>query len=837
MNGLFQDARYGIRQLRSKPAFTVVAIVTLALGIGANTAIFSLLDQALLRNLPVRDPGQLVLLKYVGSRQGRTSSYGGDSDNYFSYPMYRDIRDGNSVFNGVIATDAVQVGVQWQNQPELVSGELVSGNYFEVLGVRPALGRLFVASDDVAQNANPVAVLSFGYWKRRFGSDPRIVGRELLINGQPFAVVGIAQPGFHSVVLGQTPDVFTPMMMKPRVTPGWNDLDNRRSSWLNIIARLKPGVSVQQAEAGINPLWRSVRADEFKAMHDSSASFRESFVEKSRIFLLDAAKGFSPLREMVQTPLLIIAGMVGLLALMACANVASLLLVRAASRTREMSIRYALGAERTRVLRQLLVEGLLLGLTGGLLGVLIAPQVSGVLTRELAGSTPGDLPFSSQIDVRILLFNFGLSVAVSLIFSLAPLVQFWRPNLTPALKQQVVSAAGGPLHFRRASVAVQVGLSLLLLVGAGLFVRTLQNLKSLDIGFAADHLLTFRIDPGLAGYEEGRTPELYRRVLDTLRAVPGVQSVGATSSPELDNDDSGSNITVAGYTSTPGESMRVQRSRITEEYFSSLHMPVLAGRAVSDQDTAKTARVVVVNESFAKHFFGDPRRAVGRAFGWGGGSGVKMDVQIVGVARDAKHRNLREEIADTVFEPYLQQEIPGSMAFYIRTAQPPENAENTIRVAMQGLDPKLVLASFRTMEEQIDESLSLERMISLLATSFAVLAVFMAAVGLYGVLAYSTAQRTREIGVRIALGASRASVLKLVLMEVLWLAGTGIVVALPITLLLTRTLRGQLFGISSSDPWTISFVTLLLAAVAVVSALIPARRAARVDPIVALRYE
>ena len=837
MSGLSQDFRYALRLLRKSPAFTAVAVLTLALGIGANTAIFSLLDQALLRSLPVQQPERLVMLHYVGSNTGRTSSYGGSGRDYFSYPMYRDIRDQNSVFSGVLATDAVSVGVQWHNQPELAAGELVSGNYFEVLGVMPSAGRLLEAADDQVQNANPVVVLSYGYWKRRFGGDPGVVGQTILVNSHPFSVIGVARAGFHSVVSGQVPDIFIPMMMKPEVTPGWNDLDNRRSAWLNIIARMKPGMTAQQAEAGINPLWSALRAEELKSIDNPTESFKQNFVNKSRLLLRNAARGFAPLRDFIETPLFIITGMVGLVALMACANVASLLLVRAAARTREMSVRYALGAERTRVIRQLLVEGVLLGAAGGLLGMIVAPSVSSFLMRELLGTANGELPFDAHLDLRILAFNFGLALLVSTLFSLAPAFQFWRPNLMPALKQQTVTAAGGPLRFRRASVAVQIGLSLLLLVGAGLFMRTLQNLKALDLGFAPDHLVTFHIDPSMAGYNDSQIAALNRQILETLQALPGVLSVGATTSAEMSGDDSTSNLTVVGYNAKPDEDLSVQRARVTPGYFSAFKLPFLAGRATSEQDNASAAKIVVVNEAFAKYFFGDPRQAVGHFMGWGAGSGTKTNIQIVGVVRNAKHRNVRDEIGRAVFEPYLQHDAPEAMTFYVRTAHAPQSAEGTIRVAMQKLDSKLVLDAFRTMDEQIDESLTIERIVALLAGSFAVLAVFMAVVGIYGVLAYSTAQRTREIGVRIALGASRAAVLRMVLTEVLWLAGISIGIALPVTLFLTRTLRSQLFGVSSGDPWTFASVTVLLAAVAISAALLPARRAAKVDPMVALRYE
>jgi len=459
------------------------------------------------------------------------------------------------------------------------------------------------------------------------------------------------------------------------------------------------------------------------------------------------------------------------------------------------------------------------------------------LTRELLGTANGELPFDAHLDLRILAFNFGLALLVSTLFSLAPAFQFWRPNLMPALKQQTVTAAGGPLRFRRASVAVQIGLSLLLLVGAGLFMRTLQNLKALDLGFAPDHLVTFHIDPSMAGYNDSQIAALNRQILETLQALPGVLSVGATTSAEMSGDDSTSNLTVVGYNAKPDEDLSVQRARVTPGYFSAFKLPFLAGRATSEQDNASAAKIVVVNEAFAKYFFGDPRQAVGHFMGWGAGSGTKTNIQIVGVVRNAKHRNVRDEIGRAVFEPYLQHDAPEAMTFYVRTAHAPQSAEGTIRVAMQKLDSKLVLDAFRTMDEQIDESLTIERIVALLAGSFAVLAVFMAVVGIYGVLAYSTAQRTREIGVRIALGASRAAVLRMVLTEVLWLAGISIGIALPVTLFLTRTLRSQLFGVSSGDPWTFASVTVLLAAVAISAALLPARRAAKVDPMVALRYE
>jgi predicted permease len=835
MIGFAQDFRYALRQLGKAPGFAAVAIITLALGIGANTAIFSLLDQALLRTLPVKDADRLVILQFTGSFKGHTSSRIDDSF-YFSYPMYRDLRDHNSVFSGLIATDWTQVGVQWRNQPELVAAELVSGNYFEMLGVQPALGRVLDPSDDLVADANPVVVLSFSYWKRRFGSDPAVVNQSLLVNGHPFTILGVAPPGFHSVVMGDTPDLFTPMTMIAEIKPGAWLLEDRKSAWLNIIGKLPPGLTIEQAEAGINPLWYSIRADELKERGHNSESFRESFLTKSHLFVRDGAKGFSPLRSQVREPLLIIMAMVALVALMACANVGSLLLVRAAGRIREMSVRYALGAKRARVVQQLLVEGLLLGLAGGVIGIAIAPQISSWLIKMMWSTTAGDLPFSSHPDLRILLFNFSLALLVSLIFSLAPAVQFWRPNLAPALKQQAMTAGSGPLRFRRISVAVQIGLSIFVLMGAGLFVRTLHNLKSLNVGFVTDDLVTFGIQPTLAGYRPQQTRDLDARVLQTLEGLPGVRSVGATTDRELADTNHSGNITLTGYVAKENEDMDVESPSVSPGYFSAMGMPLLAGRDFTYQDREGTHKVAVVNEIFARHYFGEPQRAIGNYYCKGAGD-VKPDTEIVGVVRDAKHTSVREEIKRTTFTPYLQEPNPGAMTFYVRSWQSPESAEGTIRNAMQALDSRLVLDDFRTMQEQIDDSLTNERVIAILASTFGALAVLMAAVGLYGVLAYSTAQRTREIGIRIALGAARGSVMRMVLVEVLWLAGISIAVAIPASLLLTRAARSQLFGISSGDPITLVVVTLVVAAVALASALLPARRAAKTDPIVALRYE
>lgn len=488
------------------------------------------------------------------------------------------------------------------------------------------------------------------------------------------------------------------------------------------------------------------------------------------------------------------------------------------------------------MIRQLLVEGMLLGLAGGAAGLMLVPQISALLMRLMRMQNTGELPFSPHPDLRIFVFNVVVTLFVGVLFSLAPALQFWRPDVTPALKQQPAMIAGGPLRFRRVAVVAQIGMTLLLLFGAGLFVRTLRNLEAQEVGFTADHAVTFSVDPRLAGYAPEGIAALYQRVLETLKGLPGVRSAAATNDAELADTDWRQNLTVAGYVPKDQENMNVERERVSSEYCSTLGIPLVAGREIGKEDLARTQKVAVVNETFARHYFGQPQLAVGHYFGWGAGD-IKIDTEIVGVVKDTKHTTLREGPRRTVFTPYLQDAEPSAMTFYVRTWQSPETAEATVRRAMQALDSKLVLDRVRTMHEQIDDSLIAERSIALLASSFGLLAALMAAIGVYGVLAYTTAQRTREIGIRIALGATRSTVLRMVLTEVLWLAGIGIAVGLPASILLTQTIRSQLFGISNNDPLTLCVVVFLVSALALASAALPARRAAKVDPMVALRYE
>ena len=834
---MLADLRYAWRQLRKSPGFALTAVLTLALGIGATTAIFSLLDQALLRTLPVRDPQQLVILEATPANvwNGDTDTEGGDTSAYFSYPMYQWLRDQNQVFSGLIATYQAQAGAVWHNQSHLVATELVSGNYFDVLGVRPAIGRLITPSDDRTRNGGPVVVLSFNYWRTHFAGDPGVVGQTLDINGHPFQIVGVSAPGFENTNWGNPADVFVPINMKPTITPEWDEMDAHNGRWLNILGRLKPGETIAQAQAGLAPLWHNLRQAEIPLMGNSSADFVRQFVTESRLHVIEGARGFSWSRDDVAEPLLITMVLASLVLLMAAVNVASLVLVRAAGREREISMRYALGARRERVVRQLLAEGLLLGLLGGAAGLALAPASIRLLVSRLHVGG-GESAYSTHLNGALLIFGFILAVGVSLLFTIAPAFQLWKPNLVGSLKQQGAGSMGGRLGFRRAIVGLQIGLSLLLLISAGLFVRTLQNLHDVKVGFATEHLITFGVDPRLAGYDAGAVPALVRQITERLAAIPGVESAAATNDAELAGNSSGSNFGVEGYTPAPGENMHLERAMITPGYFATLKVPLLAGREFTLQDSASSEPVAIINQAFADQVFGTPEKAIGHILTRGhAGSQVRM--QIVGVVADYVHRDVWSKVRISAYTPAAQQTTIPEMYYYLRTWGSPSAAMNMVRQTMQSIDPKLVLDGLTTMDGEISRDLNDQRMVALLAVSFGVLAMLLAAIGLYGVLAYATAQRTREIGVRMALGADRSRVVALVLRDVMRLAGISVAIALPVALLATRALKSQLFGVSNMSAIVYVPMTLLVLLVAVAAAALPARRAAQVEPMEALRVE
>lgn len=834
---ILRDFRYGLRGLMRNPGFTTVALITLAIAIGANAAVFSLLDQALIRALPVKDPGQLVVLSFAGGVSGHVHSDGGDSPGHqhsFSYPMYLDLRDKNTVFSGLVAAASAPIGISWNNHAESVPAEMVSGNYFQTLGVAPALGRLFVASDETIPGANPVAVLSFDFWKSHL-AEAQVVGKTLLINGTPFTITGVAAPGFHSMVWGQMPAVYVPITMQHMVEPEWEYLHDHHSYWLNIIGRLRPAMAAAQAAASANSLFRALRASEFTTLHDQSPKARTSFIDSARLNLDAGAKGFSPIRDDVRTPLTIIMAMVLLIIGMAVINVASLLLVRAAVRSREFSVRFALGATTWQVLRQLCAEGLLLGAAGAAIGLALAPQALRLLIHWMYSGSPDAPVFSATLDWRVLFFTIAATVLASLLFSLAPAMQFRSPRLTDALKQQMGTSSGNKLRLRRTLVALQIGLSLVLIIAAGLFVHTIQNLRDVNPGFATDHLLQFSIAPELAGYPPAQIAPVEQRVLDTIAGLPGVRSAGATNDADLSGDHRGGDVAVSGYTPKPDENFDVELPWVSNGYLQTLGVPLLVGRYFNASDTATSQKVAIVNASFARHFFGSPRATLGHHVSRP--DRPATDSVIVGVVIDVKHAAVRDPAVPTSYTIFAQEEKPSALTFYVRTWQSPESAANSIRAAVANLDPKLIVSDISTMKQQIDDSILAERTTAMLATAFGILATLLAGIGIYGILAYSTAQRTRDIGIRMAFGARRSNVISLIIREVLMLAGVAILVTVPICWFATRYVRSQLFGVSDADLAVYGFAIFVISAIAALAAFLPARRAATVDPARALRTE
>ena len=835
---LLRDVRFAVRGLFRNPGLTTVAILTLALAIGANSTIFSLMSQALLRALPVRDPQQLVVLSYAGSHEGHTHSDGGNTPGHrheFSYPMYRDLRDKNDVLSGLLATSRADAGVTWNNRAEAVTAEEVSGNYFDVLGLSPAVGRLLNSADETADGANPVVVLNFDYWRTHLGEAP-VVGRTLLVNGSQFTIVGVAPPGFRSVVWGSNSDIYVPITMQRTIEPEWNYLPDHKDYWIHLVGRIKTGVSREQASASINALFHGLREQEFAGLKDQSAKARKEFVDASHVNLEPGAGGFSPIRGDVRTPLLIIMGMVLLVVAMAVVNVASLLLVRAANREREFSVRYAMGAATPQILRQLLCEGMLLGIAGAVLGLAFAPEALRLLIHWMQGQTGDTSAFTASLDWRVFAFTAVVMLAGSVIFSMAPAAQFWNPRLAEALRQQTGTGAGDSLRFRRTCVALQIGFSLLLMIGAGMFVRTIENLHNANPGFATDHLLEFDLEPELAGYPGPAVAPVELRAIEALQALPGIRGVAATNDADLADDQRNGDVKVTGYTPGPNEEeYDVELPWVSNDYLQTMGIPLVAGRLFAPSDTAGSMKVAVVNESLAKHYWGSPQAALGQHISRPRGG--KTDSVIVGVVKDVRHVSVKDPALPTSYTLFEQEERPDGLRYYVRTYQPPEAAANEIRAAIGKIDPKLIVDNVITMRDQIDEDLLTERTVALLAMVFGALAALLAGIGLYGILAYSTAQRTREIGIRMALGARRGSVVGLILRETLLLAGIAVVAAVPVAVLGARAVRSQLYGVSIADPAAYGAGIAGICLVAMLAGFIPARRAASVDPARALRTE
>jgi predicted permease len=829
MTSMLRDLKHAARGLSKNSGFAAVVILTLGVGIGANAAIFSLMDQVLVRPLPVRDPEALVLLDGPGAFRGRTFNA-----MTFSYPMYTDFRDRNEVFSGVLARFPTSMTVVSNGQSERVSGELVSGNYFEVLGVRPAAGRLLNAADDGTPGAHPVAVLSHGYWLRRFGGNPAALNQTIVINGHPLTIVGVSAPGFNGLQVGSNADVMVPLMMKAQMTPTWNDLDNRRSRWLNVMARLKSGVSAEQAEVQLNVVYRQVNQQEIETIPNASESFRKQFVEK-RLEVLPGGRGLSDLRQQFSTALIVLMCMVGVVLVIACANVANLLLARAASRQKEIAVRLALGASRARIVRHQLVESFVLAGCGAAVGLLLSSWTGTLFLAAMPGSE-SSRALSAAPDARVLLFTLLLAVITALLFGTAPALHATRHATASTLREEAGSVAGGgrQARMRRVLVVGQVAMSMLLLAGAGLFARSLYNLRAVDPGFGVDRLLVFSIDPTLSGYDQPRSQRLFEDLQQALSAVPGVRSVSMSEMGVLTGFRWGMTVRIDGYQSKEGEDMNPGVDGVGPRYFSTMGIPLVAGREFTEQDVLSAPRVAIVNETMARRYWGETS-PIGRRLGFGRGN--PTDIEIVGVVKDIRSQQLREEAPRFIYLPYRQNDAVTQLSYYVRAAGDAPSTATATRQAVQRLDPNLPIFDLKTMEAQVGESLFVERMVAALSVAFGALATLLATIGLYGVMSYAVARRTREIGIRMALGAERRGVLWLVLKEVALLGVAGAAVGLIAALYLSRRVESQLFGITPNDPLTLAAGVSLLLLVALVAGFIPARRATKIDPILALRAE
>ena len=817
MQTLMQDLRYGARMLAKKPGFTLIAVVTLALGIGANTAIFTLLNAALFRPFPIVEPERVVALS------GTTK---GGSMRPFSYPTYRDFRDRNQVLDGLIVNFfAPRLSLSLPDRNQHVSGYLVSGNYFDVLGVKAALGRTFAPEEDRTKLSHPVVIISHGCWQQRFGGDPNIIGREVIVNNHNFKIIGVAPANFHGLTLLYDPELWLPMMMQAWVTPGDDWLESRGNSPLFAFGRLKPGVSMQQAQASL-----ALLGEQLEKEHPDTDS--------NRILELSVPGFFLP---QFRTAGIGMAGVllaaVALVLLIACVNLASLLLARATERRKEIALRMSLGATRGRVLRQLLTESTLLALGGGLLGVLLATWL---LDFVLAYKLPIDLPMTmqAQLDGRVLLFTLAVSLVTGVLFGLAPAWQATSLELTTTLKETSTQAGYQRSRLRNGLIVAQIALSLLLLIAAGLMVRALQHVTALDLGFQPEGRLMMSFDLSLQGYDEGKRAEFEKTLLERVNALPGVRSASYTNfAPLMLMDYRSTSIYVEGQPPARGANRpEALYAVIATRYFETLGTPLVAGREFTEADSTGSADVTVVNETFVRHYFPGltPAAAVGQRY-----SNSDKDTRfrrIIGVARDGKYWTVGEAPQPFVWTP-LGQNPRSRLSLMVNATGDAQALLNPVRSAIQAMDAKLPVSDVRTLNEHLGGAFAPARVAALALGSFGLLALLLAAIGIYGVTAYSVAQRTRELGIRMALGADARAIVRLIVRQGMWLTFIGLALGLVGATLLTRLMAGLLYGVSATDPLTFGLIAALLLAVAALACWIPARRATKVDPMIALRCE
>jgi predicted permease len=829
------DLRFALRSLRRSPLFTLVAVASLALGIGANTAIFTLIDQLMLRLLPVAQPEQLVMIWSTGPHMGSNRG-----PRMASYPMYQDFQKKAQAFSSVFCRFGTAVSLSFSGQTERVDAELVSGNYFETLGVRPAIGRVFSPEeDDRVYKGHPSIVLSHQYWVTRFAGSPDVIGRKLLVDNYPMTIVGVSAPGFTGLDPARSPQIRIPIQMKPLMTPGWDDIGDRRSQWIQIFARMKPGFSVSSAQASLQPLLTQILREELTQpqLKDISSYNRDRFLGR-KIRMEPAANGYSEMRGSYATALTVLMSMVGLVLLIACFNVANLMIARAISRQKEVAVRLAVGASRWQLLRQLWIESLVLSLAGGAAGLFLSVAIIRGLLHFLPGST-STLMLRAEPDLRILAFNGALALLTGALFGLAPALQSLKVDLWNTLKDVVgaVSGGGGSVRLRKTLVTAQVAFSFLLLVGSGLFVRTLANLKQTNAGFQGlDNLVTFQVDPALSGYTLPRLQTFYRQLLDNVRATPGVKSAGFAIVPVLSGGEWDSTMSVEGHKNQDNEDNQAFMNGLSSDYWKTMGVPLVEGRDFNDHDAGKKITVAIVNRKFATHFFGD-KSPLGRHVGFGDGPKSKLNMEIVGVTEDSLYEGPREGVHRQVFVPFAQSDFPAGVAFYVRTSMDSKSMFSALRRKVQELDGGMPVYEMKTLEGQLDETLSTERLIAVLSAAFGLLATVLAALGLYGVMAFMVARRTKEIGLRMALGAPQAQVVWMVMRETLLLVAAGLAIGIPAALLASKYVSTQLFGVKGTDVASAAVALVILAVVAAGAGYLPARRASTIDPIQALRYE
>jgi predicted permease len=836
MGTFLQDIRYALRILRKNPAFTAVAVLTLALGIGANTAIFSLINAVLLKSLAVQDPQQLVIVSDPAMANSR--SIGTPRTDIYSYPLYRDLRDGNNVFSGMaasgqehrVAVEAPGSGVVTED----ATVNLVSGSYFSVLGVSPFRGRSLVPEDDRAKSSNPVAVVSYEFWIRKLAENPAVIGQTVRLNKYPYVIIGIAAPGFFGDTVGEKQDFWVPVSMQPQMMPGRPWLDDIHASWLRVMARLKPGVSRSQAEANLDVLFQQwLQGPQGRSLDPGD----QQGLKQQKISVVPGGGGFSGLRPEFSRPLLLLMAIVGLVLLIACVNVANLMLARANSRQREIAVRLAIGASPAHLIRQLLTESALLAFAGGLAGLLVAHWgTASLLKLSLSARAAEGLRVSP--DWRVLAFTACVCLVTGLLFGLAPALRSAKLAVAPTLKENTAAQAGsGRFPLGKILVASQVAVCLLVLFAAGLLVRSLKNLRDLDLGYSRDNILMARVDPVAAGYKPAQLIDYEREMSARLAALPGVRSVTASENGLFSGTESADQMKIEGYTPSRDKDRVVYWDQVGDNYFHALGIPILAGREFGPQDTPTSLKVAIINESMAKFYFGHAN-PIGRKMWIDDQEHKDQPMEIVGVARDVRDHTLRGPVQRRFYVPTGQAlDAIYAINFEIQTAGKPQDLTEPVRKSFAALDANVPVSRIRTLNELVDSSISKDILVARLSTFFGLLALVLACVGLYGVMSYTVSRRTREIGVRMALGAQRTQVLGMVLNEGLKLVLIGIVVGIPVALLASRVFSSMLFGLSPADPLSMLTVIAVLGSIATLAGLIPARRATKVDPIVALRYE